>query len=53
MLYQIAKKLFLEKFNTNYSKYKKLYTIFEKRSKELIDFNSNIDPTYEIVKKLS
>ena len=50
---QIAKKLFLEKFNTNYSKYKKLYTIFEKRSKELIDFNSNIDPTYEIVKKLS
>jgi DNA polymerase-3 subunit delta' len=50
---QIVKKLFLEKFNTNYSKYKKLYTIFEKRSKELIDFNSNIDPTYEIVKKLS
>ena len=50
---QIAKKLFLEKFNTNYSKYKKLYRLFEKRSKELIDFNSNIDPTYEIVKKLS
>ena len=50
---QIAKKLFLEKFNNNYSKYNKLYTLFEKRSKELKDFNSNIDPTYEIVKKLS
>ena len=50
---QIAKKLFLEKFNNNYSKYKKLYTLFEKRSKELKDFNSNIDPTYEIVKRLS
>jgi DNA polymerase-3 subunit delta' len=49
---QIAKKLFLEKFNNNYSKYKKLYTLFEKRSKELKDFNSNIDPTYEIVKRL-
>ena len=50
---QIVKKIFLEKFNNNYSKYKKLYTLFEKRSEELIDFNSNIDTTYEIVKKLS
>lgn len=49
---QIAKKLFLEKFNNNYSKYNKLYALFEKRSKELKDFNSNIDPTYEIVKRL-
>ena len=49
---QIAKKLFLEKFNNNYSKYNKLYTLFEKRSKELKDFISNIDPTYEIVKRL-
>jgi len=50
---QIVKKLFLEKFNYNYSKYKKLYTLFGKRSKELIDFNSSIDPAYEIVKRLS
>jgi len=49
---QIVKKLFLEKFNSNYLKYKKLYTLFEKRSRELKDFNSNIDPTYEIVKRL-
>jgi hypothetical protein len=26
--------------------------LFEKRSKELIFFNSNIDSTYEIIKKL-
>ena len=50
---QIAKKLFLEKHNDNYSKYRKLYSLFEKRSKELKDFNSSIDPTYEIVKRLS
>ena len=50
---QIAKKLFLDNYNNNYSKYKKLYSLFEKRSKELKDFNSSIDQTYEIVKRLS
>jgi len=50
---QIVKKLFLVKHNNNYSKYKKLHSLFEKRSKELKDFNSSIDPTYEIVKRLS
>ena len=50
---QIAKKLFLAKFNNNFLKYKKLYSLFEKRSKEFKDFNSSIDPTYEIVKRLS
>jgi DNA polymerase-3 subunit delta' len=50
---QIAKKLFLAKFNNNFLKYKKLYFLFEKRSKEFKDFNSSIDPTYEIVKRLS
>ena len=50
---QIAKKLFLDNYNNNYSKYKKLYSLFEKRSKELKDFNSSIDQTYEIIKRLS
>ena len=50
---QIAKKLFLDNYNNNYSKYKKLYSLFEKRSKELKDFNSSVDQTYEIVKRLS
>jgi len=50
---QIAKKLFLEKYNNNYLKYKKLYSLFGKRSKEFKDFNSNIDATYEIIKRLS
>jgi hypothetical protein len=50
---QIAKKLFLAKFNNNFLKYKKLYSLFEKRSKEFKDFNSSIDATYEIVKRLS
>ena len=50
---QIAKKLFLAKYNNNFLKYKKLYSLFEKRSKEFKDFNSSIDPTYEIVKRLS
>ena len=50
---QIAKKLFLTKYINNYSKYRKLYSLFEKRSKELKFFNSSIDSTYEIVKRLS
>ena len=50
---QIAKKLFLEKYSNNYLKYKKMYSLFEKRSKEFKDFNSNIDATYEVVKRLS
>ena len=50
---QIAKKLFLDSYNNNYSKYKKLYSLFEKRSKELKDFNSSIDQTHEIVKRLN
>lgn len=50
---QIAKKLFLAKYYNNYSKYKKLYSLFEKRSKELKILNSSIDPTYEVVKRLS
>ena len=50
---QIAKKLFLDSYNNNYSKYKKLYSLFEKRSKELKDFNSSIDQTLEIVKRLN
>ena len=50
---QITKKLFLAKYNINYSKYRKLHSLFEKRSKELKFFNSSIDPTYEIVKRLS
>ena len=49
---QIVKNIFLTKYNNNYSKYKKLYSLFEKRSKELKIFNSNIDPTYEIVRRL-
>jgi DNA polymerase III subunit delta' len=49
---QIAKKLFLDNYNKNFSKYKKLYSLFEKRSKELKNFNSSIDQTYEIVKRL-
>jgi len=50
---QIAKKLFLVKLNNNFLEYKKLYSLFEKRSKEFKVFNSSIDPTYEIVKRLS
>jgi hypothetical protein len=50
---QIAKKLFFAKYINNYSKYRKLYSLFEKRSKELKFFNSSIDSTYEIVKRLS
>jgi len=50
---QIAKKIFFTKYNENYSQYKKLYSLFEKRSKELKDLNSNIEPTYEIVLKLA
>jgi DNA polymerase-3 subunit delta' len=50
---QIAKKLFLVKLNNNFLEYKKLYSLFEKRSKEFKVFNSSIDPTYEIIKRLS
>ena len=49
---EMAKKLFLVKYNNNYSKYKKLYLLFVKRSKELNDFNSSIEPTYEVIQKL-
>ena len=49
---EMAKKLFLVKYNNNYSKYKKLYSLFVKRSKELNDFNSSIEPTYEVIQKL-
>jgi DNA polymerase-3 subunit delta' len=49
---QLTKKIFFDKCKNNYKKYKKLYSLFEKRSKELIFFNSNIDSTYEIIKKL-
>jgi len=50
---QIAKKLFFAKYINNYSKYRKLHSLFEKRSKELKFFNSSIDSSYEIVKRLS
>jgi DNA polymerase-3 subunit delta' len=50
---QLTKKIFFDKYQSNYRKYKKLYSLFEKRSKELISFNSNIDSTYEIIQKLS
>ena len=50
---KIAKKLFLVKLNNNFLEYKKLYSLFEKRSKEFKVFNSSIDPNYEIVKRLS
>ena len=49
---QIVKKLFLDKYNNNYLKYKKLYSLFDKRSKELKNFNSSVDQTYEIVKRI-
>jgi len=39
--------------NERNNTYKKLYIQFEKRSKEMKNFNSNVDPTYEIVKRLS
>ena len=50
---QLTKKIFFDKYQSNYRKYKKLYSLFEKRSKELISFNSNINSTYEIIQKLS
>jgi DNA polymerase-3 subunit delta' len=43
---QLTKKIFFDKYQSNYRKYKKLYSLFEKRSKELISFNSNINSTY-------
>ena len=49
---QISKRIFFTKFNDDYSKYTKLYSLFEKRSKELKDFNSSIEPTYEIIQRL-
>ena len=49
---QLTKKIFFDKYQDNYKKYKKLFSLFEKRSKELISFNSNIDSTYGIIQKL-
>ena len=49
---QLTKKIFFDKYQDNYRKYKKLYSLFEKRSKELISFNSNIDSIYRIIRKL-
>jgi DNA polymerase-3 subunit delta' len=49
----LTKKKFFDKYNENYRKYRKLYSLFEKRSKELTIFNSNIDPTYEIIQRLN
>ena len=50
---QIIKKLFLDKFNIDYLKYNKMYLLFQKRFKELNNFNSSIDPFFEVIKGLS